>query len=490
MAVSKGPKISYTKRNFTTRDNLGINAVGTSYQAELCPVVNTVTPRAFYWMFAVWNFYDYWQNYSTEKRTMKDFEENFQKRNDYFFILANLLTENSDRDNLVGKDNCAALLEKYGDGPYEYERYYFVSHYGGMQYYVPGCSTLGFITEVDANGNTLPFPKITEKIGVPLAKAFEAVIKDTEYYRSYRLRNVPVPRNVLQELGGRLSLAMDDMEECKELFRSALFEPQHTILFQNEKLIQSKDYLLFLNRKYGFRKLTPAEMRGVLYDYFCPGGVHEKELPEGLREIATEWEVAIGRQYFALSIELIWQYMLLELNSPMDLNRWVNTCLNDASWTIDRKAPLGSIADKAVFEYEQREKILAPSARVSTGVYRKNLETALLVMLSVCNRFRNRSDVHPQDLEIGGRISVSELTRMMDEDHEKSVEEMLAFIMVNWVVRRHEEVAFRKMTEGRDGFFIEKIDDLYYRKVYHSPGYTGNRMLQLMSVLDDLDMLV
>ena len=72
--MTKGPKINYSNRNFTTRDNLGINAAGTSFQAELCPVINTVTPRAFYWAFATWNYYDYWQNYKTDKRSLNDFE--------------------------------------------------------------------------------------------------------------------------------------------------------------------------------------------------------------------------------------------------------------------------------------------------------------------------------------------------------------------------------------------------------------------------------
>lgn len=91
METTKGPRINYSHRNFTTRDNLGINSAGTSYQADLCPVINTVTPRAFYWAFAVWNYYDYWLNYRTEKKSVNDFEVNFLKRNDYFFVLANLL---------------------------------------------------------------------------------------------------------------------------------------------------------------------------------------------------------------------------------------------------------------------------------------------------------------------------------------------------------------------------------------------------------------
>ncbi len=163
--MSKGPKINYTKRNFTTRDNLGINAPGASFQGELCPVINTVTPRAFYWAFAVWNYYDYWQNYKTTNRGYNDFEKNFLKRNDYYFVLANLITEGSDRDFLVGKDNCTIDLTNNPTGPYPYNRNYFISSFGGMQYYMPGCETLGFVTSIDNDGNVLPFAKITEKKG-------------------------------------------------------------------------------------------------------------------------------------------------------------------------------------------------------------------------------------------------------------------------------------------------------------------------------------
>ena len=60
--MEKGPKLNNTIKNFTSRDNLGIEGVSTSIQRELCPIVNTVTPRAFYWIFMVWNYYDYLAN--------------------------------------------------------------------------------------------------------------------------------------------------------------------------------------------------------------------------------------------------------------------------------------------------------------------------------------------------------------------------------------------------------------------------------------------
>lgn len=486
METTKGPKINYSHRNFTTRDNLGINSAGTSYQADLCPVINTVTPRAFYWAFAVWNYYDYWQNYRIEKKSVSDFEVNFLKRNDYFFVLANLLTPGSDRDNLVGKDNCAADIRK--SGPYLYNRKYFKSHYGGMQYYVPGCVTLGLITETDKEGNSFPFPKLTEKIGLPIALAFENVIKDTDYYRSYRLNDIPVPRSVLEDLGMRIDLSMNKMEECKRLLRDVFFTPTKNILFDNENLILSKEYLLFLNRKFGIKGSNSAEMREILYDYFSPGGEYEHELPEHLKIIATDWEVAIGRQYFTLAIELIWKFMLLELTIPMDIRTWVERCLHHSSWSIQLTEPLYTITEKAFYDFKTREMMLSDGYRGSKDVA-KNLENGLLVLLSVCNRFIHREDVDVHQLSIGGSSSVMALYEKVQEYAAQPVADFLAYVMSEWILKRHEAVAFRKMTEGRDGYFVEKINGKYYHKFDSYPDYTGNRMMQLKHVMIDLDMM-
>ena len=485
--MSIGPKINYTKRNFTTRDNLGINAAVNSFQAELCPVINTVTPRAFYWVFAVWNYYDYWVNFKTSKRCNDEFENSFLKRNDYYFVLANLMVAGSDRDNLVGKDNVAADLENNPAGPYPYNRNYFVSHYGGMQYYIPGCTTLGFITSIDSEGNALPFPKITEKKGVPLALAFEKVIKNTEYYRSYRLNNTPIPRSVLEELGRAISLNMTGMDECKALLREAFFYPERNALYDNSSLILTKDFLLSFISRYEADSINAAQLREVLYDYYTPG--RQAELPEQLRGISTAWEAVIGRQYFTLCLELIWKYMLMELSVPMDLNTWIHTCISDAKWTVDLSAPVESYLTVPEYEYAERESILAEGARSSKNVS-KNLENALKVLFSINKRFSSRADMEPHYLTVGDNVSISEFIRLVEEYKPRPVSDLLVFIMVNWIVRRHEEVAFRKLVDGRDGFFIEKIDGKYYQKYISSADYTGNRMMQLIHVMDDLDMLV
>lgn len=51
--MPKGPILNDISKSFTTRDNLGIEGVATTIQASICSIINTVTPRVFYWPFLV-----------------------------------------------------------------------------------------------------------------------------------------------------------------------------------------------------------------------------------------------------------------------------------------------------------------------------------------------------------------------------------------------------------------------------------------------------
>lgn len=101
------PILNSITSNFSSRDCLGIESVAASISGELCPIVNTVTPRAFYWAFMTWIYYDFYKNSGIEDRDYKAFDEPFLKRQDYFFVLSNLIADNPDKSNLIGKQRTA-----------------------------------------------------------------------------------------------------------------------------------------------------------------------------------------------------------------------------------------------------------------------------------------------------------------------------------------------------------------------------------------------
>ena len=269
--MAKGPKFNEVTKTFTTRDNLGIESATAGIQADLCPVINTVTPRAFYWPFMVWNYYDYHVNYKTENKSSTDFDKNFLKKNDYFMVMANLIADN-DQNNLVGKTRALENLADPTVTMYPYDRSYFKTTFGGMQYYNAGCLTMGFITDEDGEGKHFSFARLTKETGEPMALAFEEVIKNTEYYNNYRMKDIEVPREVLKELGQVLKFALDGFDKVKELLKEALFTPKNNARLNNENLIKSSDYIKFIYFQYGITNPTLYEMRRVLFDYFSPRG--------------------------------------------------------------------------------------------------------------------------------------------------------------------------------------------------------------------------
>jgi hypothetical protein len=108
--IQKGPQINIETRNFTTRDNLGIEGASLTMQGDLCPIVTTVTPRVFYWVFLVWNYYNYLVN--TDKWKWDQFNTDWAKRNDYYFVLSNLLTKGSYIAGLAGQEKTLEDLQK------------------------------------------------------------------------------------------------------------------------------------------------------------------------------------------------------------------------------------------------------------------------------------------------------------------------------------------------------------------------------------------
>lgn len=489
--MSKGPKFNKLS-NFTTRDSLGINGVASTMQERLCPVVNTVTPRAFYWPFMVWNYYDYLENMKGD-RTVEAFDKPFLKKNDYFFVLSNLITQNPDQYNLVGKEKTAADLENNPTGPFPYNDQYFITRYGGMQYYNAGCLTMGFITD-RTNEKKFNLPRLTKEVGEPMAKAFETVIKNTDYYRNYRLTNNPVPYEALRELGEIMTLDLHNFAECKELLKKALFEPVKNIQLDNSNLIQSAEYAKFIYQNCsaftgkGIPDFRLSDLREVLFDYYSPAGTHRYEHDHSLDDIMMRWEVLVGRQYFTMALELIWKHLMLTLEYPMTGDKWLTSAIETSSHQLALDHPLGEYIPSCNFTFAERENMIKKGYSSSKNT-RENIDTALRLLLSLYNRFYQREDIPSDLLEMGGEVSLTRLFALIQDYQDKPVDDFLQFIINNWIIKKHQATALNKMIYGRDGYFFEMIEDRYFRRAIPTPEFQGIRLLQLMQVMMDLNML-
>ena len=156
--IQSGPLLNKNKieRDFSSRDSLGIEGVAASIQAEICTVVNTVTPRAFYWAFMVWIYYDFYIRSGIREKTYDNFIKHL-RRQDFFFVAATLLSNNN-ADNLVGKRNVSRILDV--EGPVQFNDNYYRVKTGGMQYYGAGCVSRDLIKSTDEDGNAYELPRL------------------------------------------------------------------------------------------------------------------------------------------------------------------------------------------------------------------------------------------------------------------------------------------------------------------------------------------
>ena len=112
-----------------------------------------------------------------------------------------------------------------------------------------------------------------------------------------------------------------------------------------------------------------------------------------------------------------------------------------------------------------------------------------MILLSLHNRFVNRTDINEEYLTYGNDVSISRLLELVQEYYDRPAIEFVSFIMKYWIIRKHEKTALEKLYYGRNGYFFEKIDGLYHYKHSMYPDYQGIRLQQLTQVMKDLDML-
>ena len=162
-------------------------------------------------------------------------------------------------------------------------------------------------------------------------------------------------------------------------------------------------------------------------------------------------------------------------------------CINNCDANF-MNLKISNFIDECNYSFLEREELVLRGAGNSSNID-SNIENAIKVIFSIYNRFKNREDLNKSYLEYGDDVSIASMIRLVDEFVDLKIKEFVAHIMKNWIVERHERVALNKMSGGRDGYFIERIDNMYIRRATVSPEFQGIRLIQLMQVMKDLDMI-
>lgn len=484
--MNKGPRLNNISRNFTTRDSLGIESIASSISGELCPIVNTVTPRPFYWAFITWCYYDFYKNCEAKDRTNENVYKYIKMQN-YFLALASDINNTSRINGFTGADSIKKKIDLNQEF-FSYKDTYLKTILSNMGYYFAGLFTMGFIVDVDPETNKkFKYSHLTRE-GEKLAKAFEDVISKTEYYKNYRKIGKNVPRNILIELNEVVCINLNNFNEVKQILINHLFKKE-----SQKKLIESHNYLKFIYKSYTPDFFNVAKCREIFYDYFSIRGENKYKYPDELKEIINNWEIVIGRQYFTLGLEMIWKYMIENLNSLKFYKEWFIDCLNNSKITFQLSSKLSELIPLCNYTYFERENMIL-GAKSRNNNHELNIQNGILLILSIYNRFVNREDFSNENKNYynygmdSNSISLNEFFKLVDEFKDKNIEIFINQIMYI-LLNQHMNTAFEKMLQGRDGYYVEKIENKYLRKEYFDLDFQGIRMVQLSMVMKDLDLL-
>ena len=475
MSKYNGPQFNNTKRNFTTRDNLGIENVANALSADLCPIVNTVTPRPFYWVFITWAYWKFYQIYGY----IKDSEvTEFYKRINYFIALGNLIVGNNSVGSFTGITN---IKWSGTDSSFSYNDNY-IKGSGAIGYYPPGLEQLHLVIKQNIEtGEIYPNHVITPK-AIKLAEAFEQIISKTDFCKEYLLQE-SVTKSVLIDLGKTIQIDLNGFAECRKLLNSYLFDPE-----QQPKLNKCKEYLLYIKNALNIEVDTAYKCRRIFYDEFSVKGNH-KSIPSNLNTLSEGWEIITGRQYLTTALEIIWQFMLNQLDIPMTKSDWVYCVLERSGFSFDVQSPLLSVINNYNYNGQQIEELLSKERSAKDN---HSLERGFAIMVSVYNRFKDRE----YDPQISGffhrdknSVPLHTIFDSIEKHIESSIEEFFRYIMTNYLINQHLQTAFAKLLEDRDGYYVEILNDRYLRSHTYSWGIQSNRMVQLYSVMHDLEVI-
>lgn len=484
--MSKGPRVNNIIRNFTSRDSLGIEGVASSIQGEICPIVNTVTPRPFYWAFLTWCFYDFYKNCRLEEREEKKVY-NYAKRQNYFFALSNILNEIDVIGGFTGSETIRNRINIEND-KFSYDESYLKTTLSNMGYYPSGLLTMGFIVSTDQESEKRDkYPKLTPS-GRKLAESFDAIISKTTYYKN-RLNGLTFSRKELVELGKVININLNGFDETKAILNEHLFNRK-----SNKKLIECKNYIKFIYTNYKVKQLNAKTCREILFDYFSERGNIKRKYPNELKEIINNWEIVVGRQYFTAGLEMIWKFMLEQLNTPKTYSKWFIDCLNESKFSINLDDKLENILDYCNYNFQDRENMIQIASSKNDN-HINNIENGLKIILSIYNRFINRTDLSLDSKNYfnygieNNSISLNQFFETIERYKKSSIKSFLQFVMYHYLLEQHMSTAFEKMLQKRDGYYVEKINDSYVRKEYFDIYFQGIRLIQLMTVMKDLNII-
>ena len=491
---NSGPKYTISEfRKIKGEDHLGIRSVGISIADRLQSGITSITPRARYWSFFAWVLYDFIENIRVEK-TMKNFKL-FLRKQEWFFILANIAEAERcgyRTHELIGSTKGLEVWNSSND-PVEPKLDYVKNALGGYGTYRNVMKVAG-LTAIGNENEGVYIDRLTQPLGKKLAQAFEANIRHTAYYQTYRLLDEPVPRDVIHQYGQAASLDLLKNDQSDEhVLLEDIFIPKEPKTDRQKNRKGSMLYYMAIINQSKDQKLTFHAMQSKMFDDYYHKEIH---IPEQLNDVATGWEIYQARQLFTFSLDTIWSFLLQRMSKKiMTMEELISSTLQELELKeYDLTQNLQALHRIVPLSQETRNEAIN---HMSTAEYHVvyHVWQPLLVMLDMYHRTNMREDFvnfHQDLLDLGGSEAISLTTwiAFVDASQQKTVREVIAYLLRYYILEQHQHVALNKVltTHNETYHFIENDGFLYFIKD-DKPVFNTFRVNQGLSILQDLGFL-
>lgn len=482
--MSKGPLFNNKKQNFSSRYSLGIESISNTMSDTLCPIIANVTSRPFYWILRCWCYYDLLTNSKAKNKITNRDIDNHYKRVNFFLCLGSILAGVRETGGFVG----SVEISRYVDNNQNRKTFDYQSGYiktmTQLNYYRNALEVLSLIGEKeDEDGKTRLYLYNSGKL---LSESFDKVLQKTKYYE-YRNKEKGIPREVLVELGKKITIDLKNFPESRQIFSTILFDKSKTL---SGRTNINKEYVKYIdsNSSYDISRDLGTN-RYVLFNHYSKKA-ENNELPENLIDVSIGWEIIVGRQYYSYALGIIWKYLLGVLNYPMNINEWINYALNNSNFSFSLDKKLSTIKDKYEFSFDEYEEMCDYER---TNSNKDSIENGLKLILAMYNRFKDRDDLpndenHIYDRDIVSSSSIYNLQTEIEKYADKPIYEYLTYIFKNQLIYQHLETAFNKLPD-HDGYFIIENDGYFIKTHDYDLQFSGLRTRTIYSVIKDLGLL-
>jgi len=489
---SSGPKLNMSKYNsIIGQDHLGIRYVAVNIANSLLPGITTITPRARYWSFFAWVLYDFIEN--SPNKSLKKFKE-FLKIQECFFIAANIAASEKYGLNIDGLQGVTRiqLLWSNNNSHIDYVNDYLQNSFVGYAAYRNVMKITG-VTEDGDLSQKIEIDRL-KPLGKELALAFKSEIEETTYYKNFRTGQLSVPKDILLEYGGKVSLSDAQDTADGEILRKIFLSEGHTLKTNRTDSLRYFKYILENNPT---NKARDVYWYNALYNIYSPLGESFKGIEEEFKSIALGWEVFQGRQYFTFGLEGIWKVVLKKLeNSSMSRQNLLSSILEKANFghhSINSK--LSDLMPEIPLSKQKVDEILA-YLRDNGNDGKRSIHLSLLLMLEVYKRFKNRTDLdeyhHNILLEMGGKpnLSLSYWFKIVEKYYNSNLNEVIGFIINNLLINQHLRVALEKILyTNNDTYHFIEDEGILYGKLLDYPTFNSLRILEGITIAKDIGLI-